>query len=77
MMEYGILHRIPCTYRTEAVHTKNCPHLSGNTARLYEKHEVISKQENMHSVPSWTSSEPIIVIFLLRKRFKFEVDVRH
>ena len=33
----------------------------------YEKHEVISKQENTHSLPSWTSSEPILVIFLINK----------
>ena len=49
--------------RTEAVHKTVFPQLSGNAARLYEKREVISKQENPDSLPSWTSSEPILVIF--------------
>ena len=37
--------------------------ISGTAARLYEKHEGISKQANPHSLPSSTRFEPMLVIF--------------
>ena len=64
MIEYGTAAKFIGCWVSNGSSSKNSfPQLSGNAARLYEKHEVISKQENPDSLPSWTSSEPILVIF--------------